>query len=152
MINVTAPGKLILIGEYVVLEGAPALVCAVDRFARVTIHESSEADFTVDAPSIGIKDTHFSISENNLISFLPAVDLETQKKLTFFKNTFEYAWQYCQNYKITKTALKIIIDTDAFYSQKLSVKLGFGSSAALTVALVKALFKLVNKNLKMEKC
>ena len=147
MIKVTAPGKLILIGEYVVLEGAPALVCAVDRYAEVTLQESSGDNYLVDAPSINIKDIRFSLTENNLVSFSSEVDLETQKKLTFFKNTFEYAWQYCRNFNVTDTNFKITINTDAFYSQRLSIKLGFGSSAALTVAIVKALFRLINKNI-----
>ena len=34
----TAPGKLILIGEYAVLEGAPAISAAVDRFAVAELH------------------------------------------------------------------------------------------------------------------
>ena len=33
----SAPGKLVLLGEYAVLEGAPALVLAVDRHASATI-------------------------------------------------------------------------------------------------------------------
>jgi phosphomevalonate kinase len=36
-IEADAPGKLMLLGEYAVLRGAPALVCAVDRRARVTV-------------------------------------------------------------------------------------------------------------------
>ena len=32
-----APGKLFVTGEYAVLEGAPALVAAVDRYARVSV-------------------------------------------------------------------------------------------------------------------
>ena len=35
-ITITAPGKLMLAGEYAVLEGAPALVCAVSVRARAT--------------------------------------------------------------------------------------------------------------------
>ncbi|HEY2370743.1 MAG TPA: hypothetical protein VGH87_30320, partial [Polyangiaceae bacterium] len=31
--KVAAPGKLVITGAYVVLEGAPAIVCAVDRYA-----------------------------------------------------------------------------------------------------------------------
>lgn len=40
MIRATAPGKLMLIGEYAVLEGAPALVAAVDRRVEVTLGEA----------------------------------------------------------------------------------------------------------------
>ena len=36
-IEVSAPGKLILFGEYAVLFGAPAAVAAVDRRAVVTL-------------------------------------------------------------------------------------------------------------------
>jgi phosphomevalonate kinase len=32
-VKVFAPGKLLLTGSYAVLEGAPAIVCAVDRYA-----------------------------------------------------------------------------------------------------------------------
>ena len=54
MIKVTAPCKLILIGEYVVLEGAAALVSAVNRFAEVTIEASVKKMYSVYAPSINI--------------------------------------------------------------------------------------------------
>ena len=39
MITVTAPGKLVVLGEYAVLEGAPALVAAVDRGVRCEVLE-----------------------------------------------------------------------------------------------------------------
>ncbi|MCB9528150.1 MAG: hypothetical protein R3F65_02505 [bacterium] len=39
---VRAPGKLILLGEYAVLDGAPALVVAVDRHATCVIEPSAE--------------------------------------------------------------------------------------------------------------
>ncbi len=39
----TAPGKLVALGEYAVLDGAPALVLAVDRVAAASIEPSAEA-------------------------------------------------------------------------------------------------------------
>jgi phosphomevalonate kinase len=39
VITVTAPGKLVVLGEYAVLEGAPALVAAVDRGVRCEVLE-----------------------------------------------------------------------------------------------------------------
>lgn len=41
--RVVAPGKLFWLGEYVVLEGAPAVVAAVDRCAVVTVRHAPEA-------------------------------------------------------------------------------------------------------------
>lgn len=41
MIRVVAPGKLVLAGEYAVLDGAPAVVLAVDRGVRCDAHPSS---------------------------------------------------------------------------------------------------------------
>lgn len=145
LVEASAPGKLILIGEYAVLEGAPSLVCAIDRFAKVTISESGSDYYLVSSPSINTKTNAFSIDRNGLILFADSVDLPTRKALSFFKTTFEYAWQYCKLGDITLKPFHIKIDTRAFYSAKLYTKLGFGSSAALTVALVKALFILAGK-------
>lgn len=41
-IRAQAPGKLVLIGEYAVLDGAPALAMAVNRFARVELTDSED--------------------------------------------------------------------------------------------------------------
>ncbi len=146
LVEASAPGKLILIGEYVVLEGAPSLVCAVDRFAKVDISESDSENYLVSAPSIGIERVPFSITKNSLILFGNSTNSITRKKLSFFKTTFEYAWQYCKACNINFEPFHININTDSFYSQELNTKLGFGSSAALTVGLVKALFLLSGKN------
>lgn len=37
-----APGKLVALGEYAVLDGAPAVVLALDRYAEVEIEQSAE--------------------------------------------------------------------------------------------------------------
>ncbi|HEY9182858.1 MAG TPA: hypothetical protein VIQ99_06645 [Gammaproteobacteria bacterium] len=42
MIHARAPGKLVALGEYAVLEGAPAVVLAVDRYAEATIAPSPD--------------------------------------------------------------------------------------------------------------
>jgi len=40
-----APGKLVALGEYAVLDGAPAVVLAVDRYVEVTIEPSEDGTF-----------------------------------------------------------------------------------------------------------
>ena len=42
MIEYSAPGKAVVWGEYAVLEGAPAMVMAVDRYARASIEPSAD--------------------------------------------------------------------------------------------------------------
>ena len=46
----SAPGKVILCGEYAVLDGAPAICMAVDRRARVEITEIDGDISDVSAP------------------------------------------------------------------------------------------------------
>jgi len=43
-VNVIAPGKLVLTGAYAVLEGAPAIVAAVDRYAVVDTQSPGKVD------------------------------------------------------------------------------------------------------------
>ena len=49
----SAPGKLILIGEYAVLFGAPAAVMAVNRRASVRIEPSQDDRCRVESPGMG---------------------------------------------------------------------------------------------------
>lgn len=42
--KILAPGKLILIGEYAVLDGSPAVVMAVDRYASLSVHDNEISD------------------------------------------------------------------------------------------------------------
>jgi phosphomevalonate kinase len=43
VIAARAPGKLVALGEYAVLEGAPAVVLAIDRYAEASIEQSGDA-------------------------------------------------------------------------------------------------------------
>ena len=49
MIEVCAPGKVVLLGEYAVLDGAPALVAAVDRGVRCAVAPGGSG-VRIDAP------------------------------------------------------------------------------------------------------
>ena len=50
--KVLAPGKLVLTGAYAVLEGAPAIVVAVDRYAVADVASGQHADVQVDTRSM----------------------------------------------------------------------------------------------------
>ncbi|HEY5925402.1 MAG TPA: hypothetical protein VIV11_27145 [Kofleriaceae bacterium] len=93
----TAPGKLIVTGEYAVLEGAPALVLAMSRRA-VAMH---------------------SRGPRGSSAFLIAVIEEIEKRLGSGHNA-------------ARAAAAVVVDSTQFYDR--GMKLGLGSSAAVTVA------------------
>ncbi len=144
-----APGKLILSGEYAVLEGEPALVCAVDREALVQLTPADA--FAVSAPSLNLWQIPFYVTGNASVIFPAEVEVGVQKRLNFFKTTFEYVYHYCRDCSFKSSHFHISIDTDAFYDKEAGVKLGFGSSAALTVALVKAVLLWAGADIKSPK-
>ncbi len=122
----TAPGKLVLCGEYAVLDGAPAISAAVDRRARVTLRETGR-DAGVVVTTMGFRDGeyHFRLTESGL-------------KPTREQGELPLAQAVVANAGLPPgTGLCVELDTAAFFDA--GVKLGLGSSAALTVALVNAL-------------
>ncbi len=101
MTTTTAPGKIILAGEYAVLDGSAAVVIAVDRRVRATVADA------VAAPQ----------------PFLAAV-------------ASELASEYGPGSTPALAARRVVVDSSALYQG--GIKLGLGSSAAVTVAAVAA--------------
>ena len=97
----SAPGKIMLAGEYAVLDGSPAVVIAVDRRVRATIADS--------APK--------------LTPFLTAVARELARELG-------------PDSAPARAARRVAVDSSDLYQD--GIKLGLGSSAAVTVAAVAA--------------
>ncbi len=142
-----APGKMILIGEYAVLEGAPALVRAVDRYAQVDVSDNPVGNFTVEAPNLGVPPQDFVITLGGSVRFDPNGDEIYIKRLTFFSRLFETILQYYSYKNIKISNCKINLDTASFYDARLNTKIGVGSSAALTAALVNAVDVYIGGNL-----
>ena len=100
----SAPGKIVLAGEYAVLWGAPAICMAVDRRAVATVGPLTDGECRVMTPGFSGPD-RFRIIDAVARGTRPSRDIE--------------------------------LDTSAFMSG--DRKIGIGSSAALTVALLAAL-------------
>lgn len=131
MINVSAsaPGKIVLCGEYVVLDGAPALGLALNRRASVTICENRADRHRVTSP--GYAGGKFSFKVNEQFEWLqdgaPVPDF----------SLLEQVWR--TSAASPSIMLDLVLDTRSFVDSTGSHKLGLGSSAALTVSLAAAL-------------
>ncbi|GAB4408178.1 MAG: mevalonate kinase [Anaerolineae bacterium] len=62
-VRVSAPGKLMLLGEHAVVHGRPCLVTAVDARLTMTLTPIEPDSFFVDAPDVGIRALSASLSE-----------------------------------------------------------------------------------------
>jgi phosphomevalonate kinase len=105
-----APGKLVVLGEYAVLDGAPALVLAIDRFAETRIDASPDAACHLETrPALGAR-AAFAPGEGCGAKLIDLVAASVTPPL---------AW-------------RAKVDSTAFYAG--GDKLGLGSSAAVLCA------------------
>jgi phosphomevalonate kinase len=95
--------------------------------------------FEIITPSLSIKSQLFSLGINGQVQFEEPADIETMEKLHFFKIVFEESDKLIRSKNRAIQPAKIEINTNDFYSAHQQNKYGFGSSAAITVALTKAL-------------
>lgn len=134
-IQVKTPGKMILMGEYAVLESSPALVTAVDRFCYTEIQIHDKVYYTVSAPTIGISEVPLFIQPENKTVRMETSLESVQTKLMLVRLTFEY---FLHELQVDIPFCSIQITTDEFYNEAHS-KIGVGSSAAVVVSLVNGL-------------
>src|SRR5512138_339944 len=99
-----APGKLVALGEYAVLDGAPALVLALDRFAEVRIEASPDGACHLATRPAQSARTSFAAGEASGAKLLDIVTAAVAPSL---------AW-------------RATVDSTAFYAG--ADKLGLGSS------------------------
>jgi phosphomevalonate kinase len=132
----SAPAKLVLLGDYAVLEGARALVQAVDRRARVRIVSREDHVCDVHAPDLGIPSAHALMGDNGRWQW--QCDQASKAKLTLV----DHVWHGMLREglaPVTGKGFDLYLDTSGFFHADGVSKLGLGSSAALTVALASAL-------------
>lgn len=115
----SAPGSLMLLGEYAVLYGKPALVCAVDK--RITVTLTPRADDNIDIHSAMHGDYTTTLA-----------DLSVEPPFQFVLG----ALKHYQAKMRRGCRLEIVSD--------FSDQLGLGSSSAVTVATLAALVTWLN--------
>jgi diphosphomevalonate decarboxylase len=134
----SAPGKLVLLGEYAVLEGAPALAIATSRRALVELYPLLGRRCEVIAPEIDIASVELYLDEQGLPDWRG--NGEAAQKLCRLDQTIRGLAHEGVRLPPDR-AFRLRLDTSAFFDEVAGrrLKLGLGSSAALTVALATAL-------------
>ncbi len=140
-ITIKAPGKLILLGEYAVLEQGSALVAAIDKQCKVSI-EPGRDDFLFIAPNLNLPPVSFSLDNSGEVSLNKSYSADVCKKLGFVFSIMKYVTRQSGR-KIPGAVIHV--DTGDFYHPTAGKKLGLGSSAALTVGLISALNELIGE-------
>ena len=138
-VKVSAPGKLVLFGEYAVLFGAPAAVAAVNRRAVVTLRPFAGNGWEFAAPGLVAQRARLEVEPDNTVRW-------HDEKLG--RGAFGLIDKLLRGIGESGSIdlgnlppLVATLDTRAFFESSggWESKLGLGSSAALTVAFVSAL-------------
>lgn len=133
-----APGKLLLVGEYAVLEGAPALVVAVDRFVHVRVRSGGSDAGRITCTPLGVSGEPFRLADGRLTCRESAAD-----RLGLTARLLPRIVEALGEPPESLAELAIEIDSRELFEQAGAgperVKLGLGSSAAVTAASITAL-------------
>jgi phosphomevalonate kinase len=143
-VSASAAGKLVLLGDYAVLEGAPALVMAVNRKARVRIVAKAGSVAEVSAPDMNIGLAQFKIGADGKPEWLCSA--EDAARLRLVDQTLR-GLLHEGLAPPPGRAFSLHLDTSEFFDTGVDgrAKLGLGSSAALTVALASAMAVFVGR-------
>src|SRR5690349_12767806 len=114
LFKASAPGSLMLLGEYGVLHGTPALVCAVDKRMCVTLTPRADERIEIESTLHGTYQTE-----------LNQIKIEAP---------FQFVLGALQHYQS-----KMRRGCDIKIESEFSDKMGLGSSSAVTVATLACL-------------
>jgi phosphomevalonate kinase len=143
-ITALAPGKVVLWGEYAVLAGAPALVMAVDRYARCEIELPLPREESVNERGWRFASSGF-VAASSVLE-LDALTGNTPPA----PGSAVTAWHVLKALPCDALpgSAEVRIDTTGFYDA--GTKLGLGSSAAVSVALYGGLAALTGSSATFE--
>lgn len=128
-ITVSAPGKLMLLGEHAVVYGRPCIVTAVGQRMKATVELTDEPTFELNAPDV------------NVLNYLRLMENLGEGEIPKGAKFIEIAVKnFIQKYPFSG-GLKVETKSE------FSAQFGFGSSSASTVCVIKALSEITGANL-----
>ena len=131
--QVTVPGKLMIAGEYAVLEpGGQAIVIAVDRYIKAVIEPSTQN--TLSLPQLGLDNVTLETEVHEITFSI------SNPKLSFIDNAITTYLRYVLEKSIDLRPFSLTITSEL--DDPSGRKYGLGSSAAVVVAVVAALSQL----------
>ncbi len=143
MMRVSAPGKLMISGEWGVLEPPnPCVVAAVDRYVITEIEEATNIEIELVDFNLNLK---AKFVDNRLVFNRDLAPTEINS-VKFTKATLELFKQYIGKLKPLK--IKTWNQGINMKGKNKTNSMGFGSSAASVVAMVGALFEFYDQNIR----
>lgn len=134
MIQVKAPGKLYIAGEYAVTEpGYKSVLIALDRFVTATIEEADQYKGTIHSKALHHNPVTFSRDEDSIV----ISDPHAAKQLNYVVTAIKIFEQYAKSCDIAMKHFHLTIDSNLDDSN--GHKYGLGSSAAVLVSVIKVL-------------
>ncbi len=123
-ITVSAPGKLVLLGDHSVVHNRPCLVVSVDTNLTVSVSQSENEMLTINAPDLG------------LVNYKKEID---QLSLGNLPKQVEYV-EFAVHEFLETSGLHVGVQVDT--KSDLDSRFGFGTSGATLAATVAALNEL----------
>lgn len=134
MITEKAPGKLYIAGEYAVLEqNCPAILVAVNEFVRVSIAKSKGSQGLIHSKQYSQDSIHWIRKGNQMV-----ID-NRDNPFEYILSAIKYTEAYCLEQDVQMSLYDLHVNSDLDSAD--GKKYGLGSSAAVTVATVKAILE-----------
>ncbi len=111
----SAPGKLVLLGEYAVLFGAPAVVMAVNRRAVVTVGKAPGEKWVVTAPVLGVDEAECVLEPSGSVKWS---DRESGEHLVVVERVLGGLVARGLLDPLTAPPRALELDTTAFFSSR----------------------------------